>query len=920
MKSILYIFLIVCFTNFSIAQNKTDSIYNTKITNFYLKAYKHMYAQEDSAYYYFNAINKEAQKHDDFEIMFSSISFSNKTAAHFYNLKKMRANLNQLDSLIITENRNFKNHENYRIYINSIALDKGIYYFRLNDYDQARKSFQSIIASIEDVAESDLNMYLIDLLSSAYSFIAKMYVNDGKYQLAKAYYKKNIHFLEIKKANDIIKINRTYSLLAEVLKNENDIATSNKYFKKSLEYSINHQGNLSSIITDANHLLENYLQVAKLDSARYYLKVIKNHLIENHPKRYIYHEAKSKINEAEHNFELATDELQIALQLVQKKWQNKPHNDVAEIYNKLGLLHARHNQAEQAIVYYNLAQLQLETSSVTSTINQSTRLKTENNKAKALNSLSLFPESLTCVSQAINTLDSLKPSFKNNTDKLFLIENAYPIFESGIEAAYNLYQSDQQDSLISKAFHFFEKSKAVLLMDAMQASQATTYANIPNEITEKENLLKSQINYISKQLNQQKTPDLEDALFQTTKTYHSLIDTIETKYKAYYNLKYNTDVISVSQLQKFLDSQTAIVSYFYGSKAIYSITITNEDKVFKRIDRNTGLDNSISTVYNALNNPKFDLDTLNNLSFQLYEQLLQSTLYGIHKEKLIIIPDGKLNYLPFSALSTNGSTQYLILNHAISYANSATLLTQLSQKKITNSNILAFAPSFDDAETEGLLPLAHNKKEASSVLKHFQGTAHVDHEATLQNFNSESANFGILHFATHAVLNNNHPEYSYLAFQPNKNLNHLLYVSDLYNLSINSSLVTLSACESGIGDLNLGEGFISLARGFYFSGASSICSTLWKINDASSLKIMDAFYKNLSEGNLKQVALQKAQLRFLNENKDNSLSHPYYWSAFVLSGDTQAIVESNYVYWLLALVIGILLVILIFKLRKQNTT
>ena len=97
-----------------------------------------------------------------------------------------------------------------------------------------------------------------------------------------------------------------------------------------------------------------------------------------------------------------------------------------------------------------------------------------------------------------------------------------------------------------------------------------------------------------------------------------------------------------------------------------------------------------------------------------------------------------------------------------------------------------------------------------------------------------------------------------MAFQPDGNSN-LLYVSDLYNLNSNTSLVTLSACESGIGDLKRGEGFISLARGFYFSGAKSIASTLWKINDGSSLKIMEAFYKNLSEGDDKNVALQKAQ-------------------------------------------------------------
>src|SRR5690606_16877575 len=176
-----------------------------------------------------------------------------------------------------------------------------------------------IISSVENLKENNLNVYLIDLITSAYSFIAKMYVNDGKYNLAKDYYTKNIYFLETKKADDIIKINRTYSLLAEVLKNQNQLDSSNSYFKKSLTYNLNNQGNSSSIVTEANHLLENYLNTEKIDSSNYYLEIIKDHLPVNHPRWNIYYEAQAKIYEATKNYDLAEAELQKALELVQQK-------------------------------------------------------------------------------------------------------------------------------------------------------------------------------------------------------------------------------------------------------------------------------------------------------------------------------------------------------------------------------------------------------------------------------------------------------------------------------------------------------------------------------------------------------------------------------------------------------------------------
>ena len=154
-----------------------------------------------------------------------------------------------------------------------------------------------------------------------------------------------------------------------------------------------------------------------------------------------------------------------------------------------------------------------------------------------------------------------------------------------------------------------------------------------------------------------------------------------------------------------------------------------------------------------------------------------------------------------------------------------------------------------------------------------------------------------------------------MAFTPEQDGEHLLYVRDLYQLELDAAMVTLSACESGIGELKAGEGFISLARGFFYGGAASLASTLWKINDASSATIMGDFYQNLASGQTKDVALQNAKLAFIQSNQQNPRSHPYYWSAYVLSGNSKPVAgPSSWIWYLLG---GVVLVVLGAVVRKR---
>ena len=161
--------------------------------------------------------------------------------------------------------------------------------------------------------------------------------------------------------------------------------------------------------------------------------------------------------------------------------------------------------------------------------------------------------------------------------------------------------------------------------------------------------------------------------------------------------------------------------------------------------------------------------------------------------------------------------------------------------------------------------------------------------------------------ATHATANDTYPDYSYLAFAQaeDSNQSNILYIKDLYNMSLNADMVTLSACETGIGQLKNGQGMLSLSKGFNYAGAKSIVNTLWNINDKSTVKLMEYFYEGLSKGYSKPEALRLAKLKYLETTEDDLLKHPYYWAAFRVSGDTSPLSSGTTTIWWISIGLGV---------------
>jgi len=304
-------------------------------------------------------------------------------------------------------------------------------------------------------------------------------------------------------------------------------------------------------------------------------------------------------------------------------------------------------------------------------------------------------------------------------------------------------------------------------------------------------------------------------------------------------------------------------------------------------------------------------------SRRLGKELLYPELWNIPDaiENLIIIPDGILYYLPFETLildlkKKKTSDNFLVSDYKISYAPSSSSLLFLSREnekdylkdllalgnpaytwngKSNKRNMIPSEILKEVYQNEGfdLTSLPYSEREVKGISKFFHKTKrdiylnHTASEKTIKNLMLDD--YQILHFACHAILDEKFPFRSALVLSKEDSLDEdgFLQVSEIYNLRMTSNLVILSACQTGRGRLEKGEGILGLPRIFFYSGAKSVVSSLWKIDDKSTSIFMNHFYGFLSQGWNKSQSLRMAKLEMINSN----YSHPFYWAAFILNGD-----------------------------------
>jgi len=482
-------------------------------------------------------------------------------------------------------------------------------------------------------------------------------------------------------------------------------------------------------------------------------------------------------------------------------------------------------------------------------------------------------------------LDTIKNLVSDLKSKLFWRSAARRLYENAIQACY--LQNNTAD-----AFYFFEKSRAVLLND-----QIIVQKWLGEKLILKLTQVEKKIAYLERELtNTDKSSEvrseLDDELLGNKQEYERLQDLIRTNNPFYYQSFIEKNFVSIHDMRKtLLKDHQAIVELFNGDSAEYILILTLQNSSLEKISKKTF--DSLSATFTKYMSHH---ETLNanftsyvKCASQLYQLMFKNL--PLPQGRIIISPDGK--YIPFEALLTSTRPlTYFLDDHAVSYTYSARyLLNNFTKDPAFKSNIfMGFAP----VQYAAALPeLAGSDESLQRMGTYFANTTNfIRKNASKNNFLNEYYKYRIIQLYTHATDSGTVGE-PMIYFSDSA-----LSLSDLfYEGKPSTSLVVLSACETANGKLYNGEGVFSFSRQFAALGIPTSVSNLWKIDNQSTYKITELFYKYLSRGLPSDVALQQAKMEFRKTVSSKDQDLPYYWAASVLIGPSNAVISEKHFQW-----------------------
>jgi CHAT domain-containing protein len=502
-------------------------------------------------------------------------------------------------------------------------------------------------------------------------------------------------------------------------------------------------------------------------------------------------------------------------------------------------------------------------------------------------------------------IDKLRQQTASENDKITLGATANEVYGDGVRIAFEAAEvAFHKQSYRELAFYFAEKSKSAVLQEAIAEANAKAFAGIPTALLEEEQELKASIAQCAQKLAQK--PDaveekrLRESLFTLNRNYASYTRRLEQQFPDYFNLRFNSSAPSTHQLQARLDAQTALLSYFIDEKNSHLYVFTLTQKKFhitdhtltKEFDKYTkGLRNSL--LFN------------NEETYRLSASYLSSLLLPYHQldgiQHLVILPTGRLSSVPFETLLAPVKTAmtqnmgyaaypYLIQRYSVRYEFSAGLILQkpAPQPPSAAPSIFLCAPvTFPVADNLNDLP--GTEAEVNAIAKRFDARKLGSRVCLRQQADEGRVKTGSLgtytyiHFATHGIVDETHPELSRIFLQPGAGEDGHLFAGEVYNLNLKASLVTLSACQTGLGKLSKGEGVIGLSRALVYAGAKNILVSYWSVADESTSVLMEQFYGRLLDapGEVFAGTLRETKLGMIQDGK---YAAPYYWAPFVLIG------------------------------------
>ena len=644
------------------------------------------------------------------------------------------------------------------------------------------------------------------------------------------------------------------------------------------------------------------------------------------------------------------------------------HLDASDMYQRALSFFLRSNSAYgQGRTYQNLGEIQFSLGNLEKAVEMYDRSvniyrRTEDieleayalfRKAAVFRKAAKKDETLSLYETALTKLEKVRRHALFSEMKKGFLEKAYDHYEDA--AVFML-----ENHYYEKAFRAIEAMKARAFLDQLSEGRVDLQKGIDPALREKRDDIENTITALRKRVREEAekaNPDetkiaaLRKDLAGEEEKLELIKREIRFKNPLYSSVQY-PDPVTLKELQEnILKKDESLIEYFIAKQGVYCFVIDkNRYHVLKLSVSKEALEKNVESllrnIQDVLKGISFDMPT----AIRLYQDLIRPLESLVKEKTLIVVPHGIIALLPFDALmvKTNGKDAYLIEKHRIKYIQSASVLGMLRthfKKDGLNERFLGFGdpvydyesyrsgkPETGEEETSGrsasgqwtksgylraggrLTRLVGSGKEIKEIgdifqIKELPGKTLLRTDAREENAKSpETQNYGYIHFSTHGILTPNFQAIA-LSHIPHSSEDGFFTMGEIMNSRFNARLVVLSACETGLGQIDRGEGVTGLTRAVMYAGSPAAVVSLWSVSDEGTKELMVNFYKNMIEKGIgKEESLRLAKMEMIREKgydakeeapgkgdlrsvkitervQVGAFNHPFYWSAFVMYGE-----------------------------------
>jgi CHAT domain-containing protein len=629
----------------------------------------------------------------------------------------------------------------------------------------------------------------------------------------------------------------------------------------------------------------------------------------------------------------AMSHLVVCLRLMDSEGPNMKH-ERARVYLLMGDILTRFNEREKSMHYYHEA--------IASIISDSIEFKiegiyTSNHEPDLLALYKIYEhmgrsqlesaynadfdticlaQSFSYFQKALKISDHIRKDFGQGSSRMTFYESTKSILAGALESGFQL-KGKKNIVDFSDLFSMADTSRNRVLLEDMEENRFLSTSEFPDSVLTKIKRLKDEIVFDSrKYIKENSSPvgsnypeirQLQNKVIDLKLKLDSLRDNLD-QYAPESNAQAMEDKRAwPSCIMKSLKNNEAMLEYFRSDSLIYIFLIRSERLFMHRVVLPASFDSTLRECLHQLKGAgTHNFYTLSRTMYNYLIAPIEHHLNGIHR--LVIIPDEELSLFPFETLIREESSEisarntsswhYLVKDFEILYHFSV----DAWYKDTANSKLLpmyyrfaGFAPGFkkNPDESVSMNPLPFTLNEVKGIADLFNhGSSHqpvfLDTSATEKNFRLYAPGYTHIHIATHSIISDGYPMNSALVFtqcdkfqsQQDKN-DGLLHLDEINNLHLNASLVVLSACSTGAGQVTRTEGVLALTRGFYLAGASNVVYSLWNVPDHTTGEFMMNFYRYYFSRKSYSEALREVKLKMI-ACPETSL--PYMWAGFVLLG------------------------------------